>query len=146
MQPSNPGTTPTTRLERYLAVAGAVICLIITIPIWRSISAEQIIWPLPGLYFMEMVTVSIVSAVAFVRGDSWGRLFIWGAVGIYIVFSILGAFSVGFFYLPVAIIYGMLAIRADVRNKQAIAKHFGVCVIAGITQTTLMFAAVYLLP
>jgi hypothetical protein len=53
--------------------------------------------------------------------------------------------SVGFFYLPVAIIFGAIAILPDIRNKQPVALHFGVCLIAGIVQVVLMLAAIRLL-
>lgn len=102
-------------------------------------------WPLPGLYFIEMVALSVVSAVAFVGGDPRGKLITWGAVGIFSAFSIVGAWSVGFFYLPVAFIFGVIAITSDVRNKQQIAAHVGICIIAGIAQAVLMFAAIRLI-
>jgi hypothetical protein len=142
---TKPSTTTTHPLERFLAIVGAVVCLIITIPIWWGVSAQQTMWPLPGLYFIEMVALSVVSALAFIRGDSRSKLITWGAVGIFSAFSIVGAWSVGFFYLPVAFIFGVIAIISEVRNKQLIAAHFGVCIIAGIAQAVLMFTAIRLL-
>jgi hypothetical protein len=131
-------------LERSLAIAGAVLCLIVTIPTWWSVSAQQSMWPLPALYFVEMVALGIFSAFAFLRGGPRGKLITWGAVGVFLAFSILGAFSVGFFYLPVAFLFGAAAIISDVRGKQRIAAHVAVGVIAGIAQTVLMFAAIQL--
>lgn len=102
-------------------------------------------WPLPGLYFIEMVALSIMSAFLFIRGNARDRILIWGAVGVFIGFSILGALSVGFFYLPVALIFAVISVTSDVRNKQRIAMHLGVCVIAAVVQVVLMFAAIRLL-
>lgn len=119
--------------------------MLITIPIGWSVSAQQSLWPLPGLYFIEMVALSLISAVMFVRGDPGNQFVVWGAVGIFSAFSIIGAWSVGFFYLPVTIIFGMVAILSDLRKKQLSAVHFGGCLLAGIAQAVLMFAAIGLL-
>ena len=133
-------------LERTLAIAGTVLCLAVSTILWWFISAQQSMWPLPGLYFIEMAALSIVCALfAFFDGNPRGQFITWGAVGIFSAFSILGAWSVGFFYLPVAIIFGVIAIRSDLRDKQPIAAHAGVCLIAGIVQVVLMLAAIRLL-
>ena len=110
-------------LERFLAILGAVVCLVITFIIWRSISVQQPMWPLPGFYFLEMTALSIVSAYIVVYGDPHKMIFVWGIVGILIAFSMVGAFSVGFFYLPVALIFGLTATLSDIRNKQPIFVH-----------------------
>jgi len=141
---SKPSGTKTTHpLERILAIVGATICLVVTVILWASIGALQSMWPLPGLYFLEMAVLSVVCVLlVFFNGDLRGRLLLWGAVGIFIGFSILGAWSVGFIYLPVAIIFSVIAIRSDLRNKRHIAVHIGVCLIAGIVQVALMLAVI----
>lgn len=144
MEPQR-NTIATSLAERIFAVLGVIICLVITIPIWRSTSAQQLTWPLPALYFIEMLALSIISAFLFIRGNAWGRVIIWGAVGLIFGFSILGALSVGFFYLPVAIIFAGISITSDLRNKQRIRRHLAVCLVAGIAQVVLMFAAIRLL-
>jgi hypothetical protein len=138
-------TTSTHPLERFLAILGAVVCLIITIPIWWSLSAYQSMWLLPGIYFLEMVLLSILNAFMVIRGSPHHRSIIWATVGVFITFSVLGAFSVGFFYLPVALIFAVLAITLDVRNKLPIAAHLGICLLAGLAQAAMMFAAIRLL-
>lgn len=138
-------TTSTHPLERFLAILGAVVCLIITIPIWWSLSTYQSMWPLPGIYFLEMVLLSILNAFMVIRGSPHHRSILWATVGVFIIFSVLGAFSVGFFYLPVALIFAVLAITLDVRKKQHVAAHLGICLIAGLAQAVLMFAAIRLL-
>ena len=72
-------TTMTPPFERFVAILGAVACLLITIILWSSINAYQTMWPLPGLYFFEMVALSILSAIIFVRGDHHPRFITWGA-------------------------------------------------------------------
>ena len=135
-------TTITSPLERFLAILAAVVCLIITILFWLSVSAYQTMWPLPALYFIEMVALSIISAFIFVRGDPREQFIIWGTAGVISAFSILGALAVGFFYLPVALIFAVIAVTSAVRNKQHITAHLGVFLIAGIAQLALMLAAI----
>jgi hypothetical protein len=131
-------------LERILATLAAVVCLIITILFWFSISSYQNIWPLPSLYFVELVAISIISAFIFVRGDPRGSLITWSTAGVISAFSILGAFSIGFFYLPIALLFTVVSITWDVRNKQHITAHLGIFFVAGIVQSALMFMAVRL--
>jgi hypothetical protein len=132
-------------LERLFAILGTVASLIITITIWWSISAQQAMWPLPGLYFIEMLALSMISTFAFIRGKGSMKAITWGAVGVFIAFVILGAFSVGFFYLPVALIFAVISLTSDVRNKQPILAHLGICLITGIMQVALMLIALRLL-
>jgi hypothetical protein len=102
-------------------------------------------WPLPGLYFIEIVALSSISAFVFVRGDPRDNFITWGAAGAISAFSILGALSVGLFYLPVALIFAIISVTSDVRNKQHITAHLGIFLIAGIAQFALMFAAIRVL-
>ena len=102
----------TSALERFLALLAAVVCLIITVVFWLSLSSYQSMWPLPGLYFIEIVTLSVVSAFLFIRGDPQGQFLTWGAAGAIGAFSILAAFSVGFFYLPVALLFAISSAKS----------------------------------
>ena len=146
MHPTRNDIKSTHPLERILAIAGLLACLVVTAILWLGISAQQPMWLLPGLYFIEMAALSVVCALlVFFNGDPRGQFIIWGSLGIFIAFSILGAMSVGFFYLPVAIIFGAIAILSDIRNRQPVALHLGVCLIAGIVQVILMLAAIRLL-
>jgi hypothetical protein len=93
-----------------------------------------------------MAALSMVCALlVFFDGSPLGRFIIWGAVGIFTGFSILGAWSVGFFYLPVAIIFAVIAVRLDLKDKQPIALHVGVGLLAGMVQVVLMLVAIRLL-
>jgi hypothetical protein len=132
-------------LERFLAMLGAAACLIITIAIWVRVSAVQDMWPLPGLYFIEMIVLSIISALAFVRGGAQGRVILWVAVGFFAAFSIMGAWSVGPLYAPITLIFAAAAVSSDMRNKGPIALHLAVCLIASLAQAALMFVMIQLL-
>ena len=137
-----PVSIKTTQLEKLLAVFAAVICLTITVIIWWSISAHQGIWPLPGLYFIELVALSLLSTVVFICGRGRIRVIPWIAVGVFMAFTILGAFSVGLFYLPVAMIFAVISITSDIRNKQPIPSHLGISLAAAIIQAALMLLVI----
>ena len=132
------------RLERILAILAAVVCLIITLVFWFSISPYDSRWPLPGFYFVEIVSLSFISTFIFVRGDPRGSLMTWVAAGVISAFSFLGAASVGFFYLPVALMFSVISLTWDVRNKQNRPARLGIFVIAGIVQSVLMLVAIRL--
>ena len=129
----------TSALEQFLALLAAVVCLIITVVFWLSLSSYQSMWPLPGLYFIEIVTLSVVSAFLFIRGDPRGQFLTWGA------FSILAAFSVGLFYLPVALLFAISSATSDVRNKKHVPAHLATFLKAGMAQLAVMSAAIGLL-
>jgi hypothetical protein len=130
------------RLERILAILAALVCLIITLVFWFSISPYQSMWPLPGFYFVEIVSLSFISTYIFVRGDPHGSLMTWVAAGVISAFSFLGAASVGLFYLPVVLLFSVISLTWDVRNKQNRPARLGIFLIAGIAQSALMLAAI----
>jgi hypothetical protein len=132
-------------IERFFAVLAALVCLIITIIIWMSVSAQQPMWVLPGLYLLEMLVVSVVSATSFFIPDPRTIFIAWGAAGTLIAFSILGAFSVGFFYLPIAITFAIISVTRDIHNKHPLAAPLGVFLIAGMAQAALMLVNLRLL-
>jgi hypothetical protein len=130
------------RLERILAILAAVVCLIITLVFWFSIRPYDSRWPLPGLYFVEIVSLSFISTFIFIRGDPRGSLMTWVAAGVMSSVSFLGAASVGYFYLPVALMYSVISLTWDVRNKQNRPARLGIFLVAGIAQSVLMLAAI----
>jgi hypothetical protein len=141
MQDTKP--IPTTRpFERFLAVLEAAICLIVTIFLWLSLSSTQAMWPLPGLYFIEMAALGLLSEITFLRGNPGSRFVPWAAIGAISAFSILGAWSVGLFYLPVALILVVISVTWDVRNKQHLLAHLGICLISGIVQAAVMLTVI----
>jgi hypothetical protein len=129
-------------LERLLALLAAAVCLIITIVFWLSVSSYQSMWPLPGLYFIEILAFSVVSAFSFIRGDPRGQFLTWGSAGVIGTFSILAAFSVGFFYLPVSLLFAIISVTSDMRNKKHVLAHLVTFLIAGIAQLALMLVAI----
>jgi len=128
------------RLEQFLAIAGMVVCLVVTLLLWLSISADQPVWSFPSLYFVELVFLSGVNAVLWALGKPSRIPINWAVTGIFCVFMLFGAFSVGFLYLPTVLIFGFLAILADLRTKQKIGLHLVIFLIAGVLQAAYMFS------
>ena len=131
-----PGQNITRPLERFCAILAVAVCLILTFAIWKRVSAYQAMWPLPGLYFIEMAGVSTFGAFSFVRGWPTGTVITWGAAGAFSAFSILGAWSVGFFYLPIALLFTAISVTSDVRNRRNLLPRLGVFLFTGRCKRT----------
>ncbi len=132
-------------IERALVILAAAACIFLTIGLWRSISADQSLWPLPGLYFIELPAAALVTAVTFLRQEPSSVMTAWISAGIFTAFSILGAFSIGLFYLPIAIMFIMLAVLGTVRQSQSFLRGLGGFAIAWAAQALIMFVFINLL-
>ena len=132
-------------IERFAVVLAAVGSIAVTAVVWRSVSAYQAMWPLPGLYFIELPAATLAAAIGWSLDRSWARVLTWAVLGIVLGFSFLGAFSVGMFYLPVALLLAMAAISSDLREAQPLAGHIGLCLGAAVAQAALMLFAIRLL-
>ena len=106
-EPSSPGIS-IRRLERALAVTGTALCLIISAGAWWGLRVQQSLWPLPDLYLLEMLAVSALATWGIwsqaERPASMRLILTWASIGIMLGFMILGAFTIGFFYLPVVVL------------------------------------------
>ncbi len=131
--------------ERFLSSLGLAVCIVITVAVWSSVSAQQTQWPLPGLYFIELVLLSAMSAAMYLRSDRRRSAVTWVVAGAFSGFMVIGAWSIGLFYLPVVVLFGVSAIVSDRRSGQSLARHLVLGVIAGIIQAVLMLAAVQVL-
>jgi hypothetical protein len=129
-------------LERLLALFGVLACLVIVILTWRVVSAQQPMWPLPGLYLIQVVALSIVGMFGALRGDSYGGAVVWAVVGAFIAFVVLGALSIGSLFIPVVLAFALAAILLDVRLRRNILIEVAVCVAAGVAQAALMLAVI----
>jgi asparagine N-glycosylation enzyme membrane subunit Stt3 len=173
--------TSTQKFERFLAVLGTAVCLTDSIQVWQVIGAQQEMWPLPGLYLLEMVAVSALFLWAIwgdgdLRSRSGGvrrplpsesgvgpttlrygvlredprraggirGTMSWVAVGVLVAFVIMGAWSVGFLYAPVALLFIIAAILSDRRAGHNLLVHFGVAFAAALAQAAMMLAVISL--
>lgn len=129
-------------VERALAGLGAAACLILTLVIWASVGRWQETWPLPDLYFVEVVALAAAAAWGIFRRDPGGSLLAWAAVGALVGFAILAGFSVGLFYLPVTAVLGLAALWHDRRAWRQLPLHLGLALLAAVAQAALMLAVI----
>ncbi len=137
---------PTTGpLERLLAVAGAVIGIIVSIRIGWILRGQQPIWPLPGLYLVELAALSATGALGSFRETSVGVTTVWVVAGAFLGFAVMGAWFVGPAYSPVALMFVLAAILANRRQGRSMAPQAALGLVATIVQAALMLATVRLL-
>jgi hypothetical protein len=129
-------------VERFMAMLVAGASLGITAVLWWSISRYQPMWPLPALYFIEVVLLCFLSAWLFSRGRQVGMRFVWAVVGALFIFSFLGALSVGVFFLAFPVVLFSISLSNDIRNRGNVLVHFGMLFIGGLIQLAIMLGAV----
>jgi hypothetical protein len=147
MQDSSPQATSTRNLERLLSALAVAICLIVCALIWQVVSVQQSMWPLPALYLLEMLTASIMGL-----WDIWssgtrqnGAIVTWVVSGILSAFVIIGAWSVGFLFIPVAGLFAAAAVLSDRRQGRSLAVHLSVGLGAALAQAALMLGIIGLI-
>lgn len=137
--------TTTFALERFLAVIAAAISLTVSIRIGQVVGGQQPVWPLPGLYLVEMVALSVIAMIGLARDTVSGGAVSWVVVGVLGAFVVMGAWSVGLVFLPVALIFASTAILSTRRHRRNMRLRIGLGIAAGAAQIVLMFAAIRLL-
>jgi hypothetical protein len=135
-------------LELALSVLGAINCILISILF--SLSQIQVpggdlsdIWPLPAIYFLEIITLGIMCVIAVAKNQDQPNSF-WSGIpwicsGILFAFVILGAWTIGFYLIPAMILFLIVGIMGDRRIKGDIALHLIYFVSGGIAQSILVF-------
>ena len=140
-----PGTSHS--FEKFLSIANAVLCTFICLRVAQTVGTG--LFPLPALYLLELVALSGLVVLGVFRGRSdtssdWG-LITWIAAGVFLAFSLLGAWTIGFFFLPSTVLLVVLAVFSDVRQGRNIPVHLGVGLLAAILQAAIMLSAVRIL-
>jgi hypothetical protein len=125
------------------------ICLIVSALVWQVFSAQQPMWPLPDLYLLEMLAASVVGTWGIWSNESRQSLLrgivIWIVIGVLLGFVIMGAWSVGFLFAPVALLFVIAATLSERRQGHSLLIHLGVGLAAALAQTILMLAIIRLL-
>ena len=146
MQNISPRNVSTRTLERFLVVIGATVCLIVSTCIWLVFSKQQVMWPLPDLYLLEMLAASALATFDILsnglRQFSLRGILIWTAVGVLLAFVVMGAWSIGFLFAPVAGLFAIAAILSDRRHGRNLVVHLGVGSVAALAQVALMLAVI----
>lgn len=149
MQDIHSHTTSTRKLELFLAVLGTAVCLMVSVRIWQVFSAQQPMWPLPDLYLLEMLAASVLGLWCLwstgSRESSVRGILVWVVVGILFAFVIIGAWTVGFLFIPVAILFILAAVLFDRRQGYNLIVHVCVGLAAALSQAALMLIVIRIL-
>ena len=133
--------------EKFLSIVNAILCMIICLRIAQTIGTD--LFPLPGLYLIELIIVSAAVVFVIFQKHSGGvqdwDVMIWAAAGIFLSFSILGAWSIGFFFLPSALLLLLLGVLSDLRRGRKFLIHAGLGLLAGAFQAAIMLSAIHVL-
>jgi hypothetical protein len=149
MKNISPPTVSTRDIERFLVVVGTAICLIVSACVWWFVSGQQIMWPLPDLYLLEMLAASVLATFDILSNESKQfhvrGILVWAAVGVLLAFVVMGAFSIGFLYAPVAGLFAIAAFLSDRRQGYNLLVHMSIGLAAALIQVALMLVVIRLL-
>lgn len=136
MTNSTPNNGAKRIFEWIAAVIGAINCAVVPM---LFITGQQPLFPLPGLYFIEIMLLGLAVLVATaVRPTAWSKPIPWIAAGILLAFVILGGFSIGFFLIPAFIAFLLVGLLADWQTGGNIGLHIGLCFVAAVVQAVIM--------
>ena len=125
------------RLRVFMALLGMINCLGVSL-LFGSMQLDvgQSVWslfPQPGLYLLEITLLGILGFVATLR--SWPKV-LWAITGILTTFVILGIWSLGFYLVPVTLIFGIISF---ISSKQIpFLTNFSFFIGAALVQAVLM--------
>jgi len=88
-----------------LAALGALNCVSVAVVTWLSVGAYQPMWPFPALILIETIILGIAGVWSVYQHAGWRRLIRWIVPGCLSVIVVLGAWSIGFFLLPAALVF-----------------------------------------
>lgn len=145
MESSAQRGTKSRALEQFLAILAAVVCLIVTVRIWQVLAPEQPMWPLPGAYLVEILALSMAVAGAVCVDSPAAGFVSWVAFGATVGFALLAAFTVGFLYVPVAVLIAIAGALLVRRKHSSLVLHLCLAIVAGAAQAGLILAVVRLL-
>jgi hypothetical protein len=142
---TQPAVSRTWPLAGLLAVLAAALSLIVTIRVWQAVGGQQAMWPLPALYLIEMLALPGATAIILLRSASTGATVAWVAAGAVSAFSVWGAWSVGLFYAPVALLLLAAGLVAVLPARRSILTDLAWAIAAAVLQSAIMLAAIGLL-
>lgn len=134
------------KLERTLALLAAAVCSLISIRVFQLVGSMQPVWPLPALYLVEVTSLTWVGAWVLIRERPSSAVVVCAVAGILTGFSILGAWTIGFFYLPVVLLLGIAGGLATWRRQRLLLVGLASFAVGFAGQVVLMLAVLRLLP
>ncbi len=124
--------------EWIAALIGAVNCIIVPLAFAQS---QEDLFPLPGLYFIEisLVGLLVLGFVALRPGLGWRWLALpWVAAGIILAFVVLGGFSIGFYLIPALVAFVVVGWLANGQAERTKGTQIGQLVVAAVIQGAVM--------
>lgn len=128
--------------ELLVAGLGMAACLVLTYFFWRGLADYQSIWLLPGLYFVELATGSVVCFLAYFLQHPQAATISWIFSGILLVFIVLASFTVGIFYIPVFLIFIGLSLYSVIRQRRNLLVRLVVFTLSMLFQLAVMLVFV----
>jgi hypothetical protein len=127
----------TLRVGQWLAaLIGALNCVLVP-----ALFAEQNAFPLPGLYFIQIILVGLgvlgIVAARPRKGLPW-LAWPWAAAGVMLAFVVLGGFSIGPYLVPAFLAFVVTGVLVDLEGGGAMARHAGLLLVAAVIQAAVM--------
>lgn len=137
-----------------LAILG---CVIGSLVVWdigsRTVAAfprtpvtsdRSLLWPLPGLYLLEVVALSLVAAAGAWRGSGAMAVAAWSSIGALAGMSVLGAWSIGPYVAATTAVVGMGLFLAGERTSGSRRRKLLAFILGVAAQVALMFIVIWL--
>jgi hypothetical protein len=126
--------------EWVFVLAGTVLCVWVAL-VFASYQSSNL-WPVPGLYFLEIILVAVFSLTSRILdvgpvSIDYG-LITWLAGGILLAFVILGGFSIGPSLFPAMLAFWLAAALGDVRQRRPMLAHLAWALVAALFQGALI--------
>ena len=132
--------------ERYLALLAAAVCSLISIRVFRLVGSMQPVWPFPALYLVEVTSLTWVGAWVLIRERPGSAAVVCAVAGVLTGFSILGAWTIGFFYVPVVLLLGIAGGWATWRRRSPLPVGLASFAVGFAGEVVLMLAILQMLP
>ena len=134
-----------TTISWLLAVSAAGLTLWGTEIFYEIVSSSgQVLYPFPGLYFIEIRALGFLAITAVtIKSPRWALL-PWNLVGIYLVLIILGMWSIGRYLIPAALITLILAFIMSTKFKIESKEKYQRLIYSALGQIAFMYAVILL--
>jgi hypothetical protein len=106
---------------------------------------QRPLFPLPGLYLIEIAVLGISGLTGSFLGETFSpfwRAVPWIAAGALLAFVLLGGFSIGFYLIPATVAFLLAGFLLNRIEKGPVSKYIGLFLITAILQATLMMILV----
>lgn len=124
--------------SKVVAFVGLVFGSSAALYSFLAVSGYQPVWPLPGLYRVEMIVASVIAFLVVFWEDWFSATKVWLMVGVLLAFVILGGWSVGPLFLPATWMFAIVRIGWNGRRAQDWLRSLGACAMAFVIQASLM--------